>query len=423
MKFRPKSLYYGWVVAAAAGGMEFANAASAISILTIFVVPMTEEFGWTRTEIAGATSVGAILGAALAPFIGRLVDRVGSRMVLVVSGSVIGLACIYLSLMQTLLGFYLAFTASRVADQGGVKIGASVTAGKWFLRYRGRVTGLVFFAGTAGLIVLAPLTQLVISQWGWRDAWLMLGGGMFLLGVVPCALLVRRQPEDLGLVIDGSRAENGEEQSWQTRVPEEERSLTLGEVSRTPTFWGVLVSLFMVSNATAGASLHLVPHLTEQGINPAAAVGAISVMATSGAAGALLVGAAADRVSVRWMMAFLYGIGAGSLGLLIVTDTLVEAYLFAVLQGLAGAGINTLAPIMWASYYGRGALGAIYGVSRAAQVTGFALGPLVSGMVYDATGNYRGAFFTLAWLALAAALLVVVAGRGATANQGVSPPS
>ena len=423
MKFRPKLLYYGWVVVAAAGGMEFANAASAISILTIFVVPMTEEFGWTRTEIAGATSVGAILGAALAPFVGRLVDRVGSRMVLVVSGSVIGLACIYLSLMQTLPGFYLAFTASRIADQGGVKIGASVTAGKWFLRYRGRVTGLVFFAGTAGLIFLAPMTQLVISQWGWRAAWLMLGGGMFLLGVIPCALLVRRQPEDMGLVVDGTGTPEEGGEARQTSTGPGEKSLTLGEVSRTPTFWVVLASLFMVSSATAGASLHLVPHLTEQGINPAAAVSAISVMATSGAAGALLVGAAADRVSVRWMMAFLYGIGAGSLGLLIVTDTLAEAYLFAALQGLAGAGINTLAPIMWASYYGRGALGAIYGVSRAAQVTGFALGPLVSGMVYDGTGSYRGAFFTLAWLALAAALLVVVAGRGATANQGVSPPS
>ena len=118
MKPRSRPLYYGWVVTAATGGIGFANAASAISILTIFVVPISEEFGWGRTEIAGATTVGAILGAALAPVVGRLVDRFGSRIVLVVSGTVIGLACLYLSAMQTLIGFYLAFTASRIADQG-----------------------------------------------------------------------------------------------------------------------------------------------------------------------------------------------------------------------------------------------------------------------------------------------------------------
>ena len=82
-------LYYGWLVAGAASSIEFANAASAIGILTIFVNPMTQEFGWSRTEVAGATSLGAILGAALAPFSGRLVDRFGSRLLLAVGGTVV----------------------------------------------------------------------------------------------------------------------------------------------------------------------------------------------------------------------------------------------------------------------------------------------------------------------------------------------
>ena len=420
MTLRPKSLYYGWVVALAAGSMEFANAASAISILTIFVGPMTQEFGWTRTEIAGATSVGAILGAGLAPFVGRLVDRHGSRVILVVSGSVIATACIYLSQVQTLLGFYLAFTASRIADQGGVKIGTSVTAGKWFLRYRGRVIGLVFFAGTAGVILLAPLTQLVVSQWGWRTAWIGLAGVMFLVGVVPSALLVRRQPEDMGLAVDGdpTGAASGEMRPGQSGSSREERSLTLKEVARTPAFWTVLVSLFLVSSATAGAGLHLVPHLTEQGVDAKIAVAAISVMAASGAVGSLLAGAAADRASPRWLMFGLYLVGAVALGIMVVADNLFETYLFAVLLGLSSSGINALTPIMWAGYYGRGALGAIYGVSRAAQVSGFATGPLASGIVYDATGSYEAAFVGLACVAVGASLLVASVRRPPVIAQG-----
>ena len=411
MRLRPGSFYYGWVVVTAAGGMEFANAASAIGILSIFVVPMGNEFGWSRTEIAGATSVGAILGASLAPFIGRLVDRYGSRMVLVISGSVVGLSCLYLSMVQSLLGFYLAFIASRIADQGGVKIGTSVTGGKWFLRYRGKATGLVFFAGTSGMIVLAPVTQLVIAAWGWREAWLTLAGVMFLVGVLPCAVLLRRRPEDMGLMADGGRVSDEDNQKLDpgSAPATVEHSLGLREVSKTPVFWAILASLMLVSGATSGAALHLVSYLTGQGVNPAAAVGAISIMATCGAVGALVVGALADRVSPRWVMAVLYLTGTASLGLLITTDNLFETYVYAVLAGVSSSGINTMTPIMWSSYYGRDALGSIFGVSRAAQVVGFAVGPLVSGIFFDATGSYKGAFFALAWVALAACLLVAAA--------------
>ena len=409
MKTRSRPVYYGWVVAAATGSMGFANAATAISILTLFVVPMSEEFGWGRAEIAGATTLGAILGASLAPFVGRLVDRFGSRVILVVGGSIIGLACIYLSVMQTLVGFYLAFTTSRIADQGGVKIGTSVTTGKWFQRYRGRATGLVFFVETVGVITLAPLTHFVISQWGWRPAWLTLAALMFLLGVLPCALWVRRQPEDMGLEIDGDSspvpAGDGDP-SNRPEMARDEPSQTLKEAAGTWGYWMALGSLFIGSIAISGVGLHLVPYLTGQGISAAAAVSAISVMATSGAAGALLAGAAGDRLPPRWVIVALNLVTAAALGLLVSTDTLLDAYLFVVLLGLASTGINTLAPIMWARNYGRRSLGAIQGVGRAAQVMGFAIGPLSSGIAYDATGSYRVAFVVMTGLALMAATLM-----------------
>ena len=150
MKLATGRIYYGWWVAAAASGIEFANAATAIGILSIFVIPMSQEFGWSRTEVAGATSLGSVLGAGLAPFIGGLVDRFGSRVILVTGGTVIALGCLYLSMAQALLGFYVAFTTVRIADQGMVKIAASVSAGKWFYRYRGRAVGLVHFGGSLG---------------------------------------------------------------------------------------------------------------------------------------------------------------------------------------------------------------------------------------------------------------------------------
>ena len=136
-----RRVYYGWWVVAAASGMSFANAATAISILTVLVVPMSQEFGWNRTEVAGATSLGAVLGAGLAPFTGRAVDRFGARVTLVAGGLIVVAGCLYLSVAQALAGFYVAFTAIRIADQGLIQVSASVTAGKWFVRYRGRAEG------------------------------------------------------------------------------------------------------------------------------------------------------------------------------------------------------------------------------------------------------------------------------------------
>lgn len=409
MNVLPRRFYYGWLVAGAASGIQFANAATAIGVLTVFVLPMSEEFGWNRTEVAGATSLGSVLGAALAPFSGRLVDRFGARVILVVGGLVVVVGCLYLSMAQALAGFYVAFTAVRIADQGLIQIGASVSVGKWFLRRRGRAVGLVFFGGSIGMIVMAPMVQFVISNWDWRTAWVMLSATMLCIGVIPSALFVRRQPEDMGLVIDG--ADTQILTSGSADVRRDERHTPLGAVIRTPAFWVIIVSLFLASSAISGVGLHLVPHLTQQGLSPAAAVAAVSVMAIAGAMAALVCGILAETVSAKLLLMLAYLLGAVSMWTLIHADTLAETYLFAVMQGFLGTGVNTLAPIMWASYYGRRSLGGIFGMSRAALVFGFAVGPLVSAVVFDSTGSYRGAFIALALVAILASMLLWTARR------------
>ncbi|MCH8280447.1 MAG: MFS transporter [Chloroflexi bacterium] len=412
-----RRVYYGWFIVAAAGSMEFANAASAISILTIFVNPMAEEFDWSRTEISGATSLGAILGASLAPFTGRLVDRVGSRWPLVLGGVAVALACVYLSAMQTLLGFYIAFSVSRTADQGLIKIGAVPAVGKWFERYRGRAVALVFFGGSAGIVVLAPVVQIVMVTWGWRAAWLVLGAVMLALGVIPSFLIVRRQPEDLGLAVDGRPALDSVDQNTPLAAgsaagsPEPGVEWPLARAVRTPAFWLVLVSLFVASTSSAGVTLHLVPYLTQQGLGAGAAVSVISVLSISSALGILALGFLAERVSPRILLAAVFSLIAVAIGVLLSADSLAKAYAFAVLHGLASGGMNTLAPLLWASYYGRGILGSLHGISRAAQVAGFALGPLVLGIAYDASGTYQTALVYFAFTGVASSLLILAARR------------
>jgi OFA family oxalate/formate antiporter-like MFS transporter len=414
----PRRIYYGWFVLAAVGGINFANSATAIGVLTVFIIPFTEDFGWSRTQISAVTSVGAVLGAIAAPFTGRLTDKVGARLPLTVGGLVIALATLGLANMQSLQAFAVAFGMARLADQACVQAPSPPAVAKWFQRYRGRALAVLFFANSAGGVVLPLLVQVVIQVWHWRTAWAMLGIVMLLMGVIPCAWLVRRQPEDLGLPLDGvpPPLPGGEDQASPNAVRrdapvKEGASWRLGEALTSLTFWLLLGAVFLFGVASTGVALHLVPYLVQQGIAPTAAVGVVSTGFLSSAMATMLWGFLADRCSSRILLAVAYATKAASLAVLVVAGTIPLAYLYAVLQGCAEAGQRTLFAVVLASYYGRQHLGAIYGSHRAMQVGGFALGPLISGATFDVTQTYRRAFIAFLLLSVVGVALVALAKR------------
>ena len=409
MKLFNRRIYYGWWVVGAAAGAQFGNAATAINTLTIFVLPMSYEFGWSRTGVAAATSLGAILGALIAPFSGRLIDRIGSRAILTFGSLLVVFSCLGLSAVGSLAGFYMAFTVARSAEQGLVQVGAAPVVAKWFFKYRGRAMSLIFFASSAGMIITAPLVQVIISNFGWRLAWVMLAGNMFIIGVIPCALLIRRQPEDIGLILDGFEVDESTEDLGEPVIAE--TIWSMHQAVSTYSFWAVLGSLFIAAICTSGVGLHLIPYLVQQDISSGAAVSVISLMAFSGAISAIVLGWISEKFSPRLMLGTVYLLSAISLMILLNTTTLSMAYMFAILNGIVGTGVNTLAPILWARFYGRGIMGSIYGISRSTQVVGFAIGPLASGLVYDSFSSYENA---LIWFA---ALSLVSVGFIASARQ------
>jgi MFS transporter, OFA family, oxalate/formate antiporter len=416
MRTLPQRLYYGWIVLAAVSGLNFANGATAIGVLTVFILPLTEEFGWTRTQISVVTSVGAILGALIAPVMGRVTDTWGARLPLTLGSICIVLATWYLAVMQSLLGFYVAFSLARVADQGCVQACSSAAIAKWFQRYRGRAMSVLFLAASAGGVLLPLLVHSIIQAWHWRTAWGILSGIMLGFGVLPSALLLRRQPEDVGLSVDGEALPR---QTTSALPPSVEACPSAGahaidawslrEALRTPTLWLLLAAAFVVGVGSTGVGLHVVPYLHQQGVAPTAAVGMVSGSFLASGVSNLLWGFSADRLAVRPLLVVMYALRAASLGVLLIADTIPKASLFALVQGFADGGIRPLAAVLLANYYGRQHLGAIYGFERAVQVLGFALGPLVSGATFDHTQSYHDAFVAFLVLSSIGTLCVACA--------------
>ena len=372
-----------------------------------FLTPMSRDLGWSLTTLNAAQGVGTALAGLVAPWAGRLVDRHGARVVLVLAGLGLALALFACAAIQEPWQFCLGYGLGRVVFQGVIQVVTPTAVAMWFVRRRGRATGLALMGNALGVAFSVPLIQYLADMVSWRAAWAVLGA--IALGTLPplAALLVRRRPEDLGLLPDGAAATaiaparataGAAEPVWR-----------LAGAMRTRAFWLLLLSAGLAAFTLAGITTHQVPVLLHNGVPPAATAAMVSVYALCWSVGGVLWGYLGERVPVRFGLALVYLVGALGAVLLLQTTTAPGALAFAVLYGLIVAGGATLDALIWADYYGRATLGTLRGVGRPLLMVFNALGPLVAAVVVDYTGSYAPALLGFAVINVLSALLVLAA--------------
>jgi MFS transporter, OFA family, oxalate/formate antiporter len=405
--------FYGWVILAATCCAGFARAGGGVAILSIFVAPMTAHFGWSRTAISGAASVGGLIAALASPRLGRLLDRAGARMILTAAVLTTGLACAALSLTQSLTVFYLLYCIIRMNFAGPFDLGIYGAVNNWFIARRATANAIATTAQMAGLVALPLIAQTAIVLYGsWRADWIAVGLAVIAVGFLPSALLIVRAPEDVGLRPDHRAPPTSPAPTPPTKTPEPhptpELHFTRPQALRTRAFW--LLALFTVFAypVQAGVSLHQAAYLVERGLSPTTAATIVGAFSFASGCGSLGFGFLPRWMKVRHRLAAVGALQAvGVLGLLAAATT-PEYYAAAAIFGLGIGGVLMLPPVAWADYYGRGSYGAIRGVALPFQVLAQAAGPLLSGVLRDATGNYNlslECFAALSVLGMIAALL------------------
>ncbi len=198
--------FYGWVVLACLCCAGFSRQGGATATFSVFVEPLTREFGWSRTAISGAASLGGLLAALLSPLIGPLLDRHGSRAALCLAVLGTGIATLLLSLTQSLPVFYLLFCIARLNWAGPFELGIYSALNNWFVARRPLATSIATVAQMAGLVAMPLIAQLAMRGHGWRAGWIAIGVTVLTVGFVPVWLLMVRRPEDLGLLPDNAAA-------------------------------------------------------------------------------------------------------------------------------------------------------------------------------------------------------------------------
>ncbi len=381
---------------AAFGSVVFFN-----PVLGLFSEPLRAEFGWSSAEVALAITFGSAGAALTSPLTGWLIDRWGGRWVITACALALGGCMFALAGMNALWQLLLFFAIGRALSVGTMSPAAFVSVSNWFVRRRAFVGGIVGAAPRVGMATFPLLAAVVIDVSGsWRAGWVALGIVILVVGVLPPSLLLRRRPEDMGLLPDGDL----ESDDLEGLEGPEEVSFTLREAARTRAYWLLGVGLSLVLFAGGSVNFHQIPHLVDQGMPITQAALVVTVFAAVGAVGALVGGGIATKITMRWTMALsLFGMAA-SIPLLIIASNLALAIVYAMIYGTLFGSMVALNQVIYADYFGRGQMGLIRGSVQPLQLGMNALGPFATGLWFDATGSYTTPFLAFALLFLVAGL-------------------
>ena len=407
---RKLPFFYGWVVLASASSTQVVRNSAASLTIAVFMFPLAEELGWSRTLIAGAASFGGLAASGVSPVVGWLVDRYGARLVLASSVFILGLSTISLAWATVPLAFYVAYGVGRVIFASPVQIGASVVVSRWFVRMRGRANGMLFASHSIGLVLFPLIASTVIATRGWQDAWLVLGALVWIISLAPVALLIVQTPETLGLRPDGDTdtddtpgAKDG------TTSVSAEPEWTLRAAMRTPALWILASGIGTLFLVQAGVNTHLAALLRDNGLNAVSAGVGISLSAAFMGAGSLFWGWIAERFPVRYVLAADAVAVAVPAALFLTMNTTTEALIYSSLFGFGVGGMLSVPPVAYADYYGRQSLGVIRGVTEPFTSLEQAVGAVLSGIVFDLTNSYAWALIAFAVLGGLTAVVILFA--------------
>lgn len=404
--------YYGWIVLGTAGSSMFVRNAAGSLTFAVFVPLIADETDWSRALIGGAAAVGGLLATGASPPVGWAIDRYGARTVLVLSLIVLGLSTIALAWLSVHVAiFYAAMAVGRIMFSSPLNVGAATVVGRWFVRQRGRATGLLFLSHSGGMVAFPLVATWVSVAWGWQTAWIVLGLMVYAIALAPAALLVAQRPEDVGLLPDGDATEdNGATGDSSAHVAEVAAGVewTTRQAMRTPVLWVLAIgtgSLFLLQS---GTNVYQADLLRSRGIDLSLSQLSIVVNAAGTGLGSLLWGRVLEKMRVSYTYAIVALVMAIACGIFVVADTVALAFIAAGLFGVAVAGILVVPPVAYANFFGRQSLGTIRGVTEPFTSLGQAIGAVASGLVFQFAGGYEIAFVIYAVLGglTAAALLL-----------------
>lgn len=401
-----KPIYYGWYVCAAAVFIGFV-AIGARNSFGVFVVPMSEEFGWNRFTISVAAALGVLVNGVSQPFMGQIFDRTGGRKLILISLAVLGCATILLALTFHILFLVFMFgLVASMAQSGPALSNTAALMSRWFKRQRGTAISVNSAALSLGGLIMVPFSMYLLQATSWRVAWI--GLGIIVLASLPLAFFfLHERPEKKGLYPDGDPKPVDDSSGGRRREASGPLEVEQWRDSfKTAPIWQMAGSYFVCGTTTFVLSVHFIPFaLEDRGVSGGTAATIFGYMMGLNIIGALGAGLLSDKIggTKNWL-ALVYLMRGVAYVLLLTIDSVAGLWIFASVAGFSWVATLPLTSSLTADVYGLKALGTISGITfMFHQIGGFG-SVLLAGLLFDITGSYTLPFALVGALLFPAAI-------------------
>ncbi len=388
----------GWIIVASLFVTLLIVFGGGYNVFTVFLPPLVQQFGWSRAQVASLQSVLAFSAGLAAPLIGWMLDRIEARVLIAGGALLAGLAYLGASIADSYFVLMCCYAVLGLGISAATLLPCSLVIANWFTSGRGLAMGITFAGTSLGGALMALVASYAIASGGWRAGYLVLALPMLII-VTPLAFLfVRSRPASEVTVTVSQRAD---------ALP----GLELNEALRTRSFWMISLAQFAFAFSASGIMAHLVAYLVGGGYTPTTAAIVVSTGFVLTSGGKLVMGFFADRLSGRVALAANFiGAGIGTILLLGVDSTAILA-MFVLVFGLMMGAPLVLVPMVMVDSLGLKRFGTLAGVSGMFNTAGGVAGPLVAGLIFDATASYTIAF----------QIFVVTLVAGAVASYSCQP--
>jgi sugar phosphate permease len=384
---------------------------------SIFIMPLEDEFGWSRSAVMVAMSIYMILHGVTGPFVGHWTETYGPRKVMTVFALLSGVAFASVSFTFSLWYFYLAYALLSICTTGIGFIPVSSVLARWFVRSRGTAIGFAMVGIAIGGFVMAPLVGAIIPRFGWRAAFVFMGVLVWAVALPVTLLVMRGSPAEMGLLPDGDQPD-AEPATDATAASSDQNGLEpaqegwpLSAAMRSGTFFWLAATFFIGPLAQMGMLQHQAPLTVEAGFPRELASTAVGLTAGLGGLGKLFFGWFSDKIPIRNTVILCFGLQAVSVLILLTAGSTTTVWIYVALFGFSMGGMIVLLPLMVSHFFGLASFGSIMGMVSLVLALGNAVGAVLSGVIYDSLGSYHYAMITYICLYAIAALCIILAGR------------
>jgi len=366
----------------------------------VFFKPVSMEFGWTRATTSGAYSLIFLLNGFLGILTGRLSDRFGPRIVVTASGLFFASGYLLMSQVNTIWQLYLFYGMVGIGSSGAYVPAVSAVT-RWFVVRRGVMTGIAMAGIGLGILIIPPIANWLISNYGWRTSYIVVGIVVLVL-ITLAAQFLKRDPRQIG------QLPYGEGEVSQKSLTSVDGGLSFKKAIHTMQFWLIVMMFLCFSFCVQTILVHIVPHITDLAISSANAATILAIIGGFSLAGRVIFGSIADRIGSKRAITVCSTMMFIALLWLLVARDLWMFYLFAFVFGLAFGGYAALVSLNVAELFGLASLGVILGTVMLGVSIGSATGPVLAGRIFDTTSSYQLAFSVCAAISMLSIILALL---------------